>query len=197
MFNPKTMKAKRIAGFRSKNEFSWAFAFDGVELEYLYEPKLFQLSNGQYYLPDFYFPTSKCFAEIKSKANKEEIEKARLLSLESEINQVILLEGYPSFRRHFKVFINGKMITSIFIISKGYAFDSRKYDPIWRDAKETSIIATLIEDCASPVSDAKHFETGEFGEERFSNNEAWKKATTHLEKQGWHDYLKDYPDVHS
>lgn len=197
MYDPKTMKAQRIAGFRSKNEFAWALAFDGIGLEYLYEPKLFELSNDQYYLPDFYFPKSKCFAEIKSKASVAEIDKAQLLSLNSNIDQVVLLEGYPSFRRNFKAFIDGELLNTIFIISKGCVFDNRKYDCEWWKLKEKQLINSQAKKYGSQVSNAKHFAIGEFTEKDLVNTETWKATTNHLNNQGWHDYLKDYYNVHS
>jgi len=43
--------------FRSRLEARWAVFFDALGIEYQYEPEGFELSNGVWYLPDFYLPT--------------------------------------------------------------------------------------------------------------------------------------------
>jgi len=188
-YDPQTMKAQRIAGFRSKNEFAWALAFDGAKLEYLYEPKLFKLSNGEYYLPDFFFPKTGCWAEIKTKANDSEIEKARLLSLVSDVKQVVILEKYPSFRRDFKAFIKGEPLKTKFLITQGQILDNRGILTEWNIFNEKRLINNEFKKIGSEVSNAKHFATGEFTQERVENTQAWKMTVNHLKEQGWHDYL--------
>ena len=43
-------------GFRSRLEARWAVFFDTLGIRYEYEPEGFVLSNGEQYLPDFFFP---------------------------------------------------------------------------------------------------------------------------------------------
>lgn len=51
--------------FRSRLEAKWAVFFDALGVEYEYEPEGFTLSNGDYYLPDFFLPKSKIYVEVK------------------------------------------------------------------------------------------------------------------------------------
>ena len=192
------MTAKRMAGFRSKNEFAWALAFDAASLKYIYERKTFQLSNGEYYLPDFYFPETGCWAEIKTKADKHEIEKARLLSEELDVKEVVLLEKYPSYRRDYKSFINGQMFMAKFIVFEGQIFDPRGLDSSLKKDMEDSIISFQDKRIGEQVSCAKHFSTNEFTAEYVkSEMPSWSKTINHLKNQGWHDYLESNTDVHS
>jgi len=55
----------RGTAFRSRLEASWAAHFDKRRLPWRYEPEAFTLSNGDNYLPDFYLPTARAWAEIK------------------------------------------------------------------------------------------------------------------------------------
>lgn len=51
--------------FRSRLEARWAVFFDAMSIEYEYEPEGYRLSNGTYYLPDFFLPKFNVFAEVK------------------------------------------------------------------------------------------------------------------------------------
>lgn len=51
--------------FRSRLEARWAVFFDELGIEYQYEPEGVELSDGSYYLPDFYLPDFHCFFEVK------------------------------------------------------------------------------------------------------------------------------------
>ena len=42
--------------FRSRLEARWAILFDALNIEWVYEPDCFILSNNQKYTPDFYIP---------------------------------------------------------------------------------------------------------------------------------------------
>ena len=50
--------------FRSRLEARWAIFFDSINLKYEYEPEGFKF-DGYRYVPDFYFPETKTFAEVK------------------------------------------------------------------------------------------------------------------------------------
>lgn len=54
--------------FRSRLEARWAVFFDELGIEWEYEPEGLVLSNGTYYLPDFYLPGFHCFFEVKRKS---------------------------------------------------------------------------------------------------------------------------------
>ena len=64
--------------FRSRLEARWAIFFDTCSINWEYESEGIILSDGTYYLPDFYLPTFKCFFEVKHKGiiNTPEEEKA-------------------------------------------------------------------------------------------------------------------------
>lgn len=85
--------------FRSRLEARWAVFFDFLGVEYEYEKEGFDL-DGLKYLPDFWFPTEECWAEIKpDTASEEEVMKAsRLVEVSKQI--VFLIECSPpdSFR---------------------------------------------------------------------------------------------------
>lgn len=51
--------------FRSRLEARWAVFFDHAGVEFEYENEGFQLSNGEWYLPDFWVPQWNSFIEIK------------------------------------------------------------------------------------------------------------------------------------
>ena len=52
--------------FRSRLEARWAVFFDLCQVDFEYEPKEFVLSDGTYYLPDFYLPDLHMYFEVKS-----------------------------------------------------------------------------------------------------------------------------------
>lgn len=56
--------------FRSRLEARWAVFFDALGIEYEYEPEGVRLSNGEYYLPDFYLPYFHSFFEVKRAPKK-------------------------------------------------------------------------------------------------------------------------------
>jgi len=84
--------------FRSRLEARWAVFFEKMGWNWRYEVEGFQLPSGNY-LPDFYFPDLKIYAEVKPQfLNKKEFrlccELSEILSegKQDELN-VLLLEG--------------------------------------------------------------------------------------------------------
>lgn len=73
--------------FRSRLEARWAVFFNAAGIEWQYEPEGFVLSDGSWYLPDFYLPGKESsyncptwFIEVKGNMSDEEgLRKARLL----------------------------------------------------------------------------------------------------------------------
>lgn len=53
--------------FRSRLEARWAVFFDALGIEWVYEAEGFELSTGEWYLPDFWLPTfgGGMFVEVK------------------------------------------------------------------------------------------------------------------------------------
>lgn len=84
--------------FRSRLEARWALYFDNLNIEYLYEPEGFILSDGSAYLPDFYLPKFKCFAEVKGIVlDTFDYNRAKQL-VKDLYTPLIILDGAPSFR---------------------------------------------------------------------------------------------------
>ena len=63
MISPIPTKYKGY-NFRSRLEARWAVFFDNMKIQYHYEIEGFPLESGLY-LPDFYLPQFKMFAEVK------------------------------------------------------------------------------------------------------------------------------------
>lgn len=83
--------------FRSRLEARWAVFFDNFPLDWWYEPEGFILDDGTMYLPDFYFPTWDCYAEVKPTAfTEEEYWKANHLT-----KLCILLDSPPDDRSYY------------------------------------------------------------------------------------------------
>jgi hypothetical protein len=86
--------------FRSRLEARWAVFFDEAQIRYEYEPEGFDIPDVGYYLPDFYLPQFRSYAEVKplSVSKDEEAETKRKLRIlfygKYDIN-TILLKGDP------------------------------------------------------------------------------------------------------
>lgn len=83
--------------FRSKLEARWAVFYDTLLIPWQYEPETYDLGNGVLYCPDFWLPKQKCYIEIKGDfPDKDEEEKANILSKESKSNVYIFYEDIPN-----------------------------------------------------------------------------------------------------
>ena len=83
--------------FRSRLEARWAVFFDAACIRYQYEPEGFKLSDGTYYLPDFYLPDveSRCgkglWVDVKSGKPGEDLSKVEQFAI--DVGQIAVL--YP------------------------------------------------------------------------------------------------------
>lgn len=83
--------------FRSRLEARWAIYFDAAGIKWEYEHEGFVLPDETPYLPDFWLPELKCFAEVKPFGfSKEEFYKASNLP-----RPCILLDGKPQIHPYF------------------------------------------------------------------------------------------------
>ena len=83
--------------FRSRLEARWAIALDTMGLKWHYEHEGFAIDGLGWYLPDFWLPDLKCWAEVKPGAfTKEEFAKAAALP-----GGCLLLDGMPETRRGY------------------------------------------------------------------------------------------------
>lgn len=88
--------------FRSRLEARWAVFFDKIGLEWEYEPEGFNLSNGEKYLPDFYFPKMDWYCEVKPDrpgAEKEIQNKTKQLVEDLHV-AVLLLSSLPEVKKN-------------------------------------------------------------------------------------------------
>ena len=74
--------------FRSRLEARWAVFFNTAGIRYRYEPEGFMLSDGSWYLPDFYLPDvggrageNGLWVEVKGQMSEEALRKAELFFL--------------------------------------------------------------------------------------------------------------------
>lgn len=83
--------------FRSRLEARWAVLFNTLGIEFQYEPEGFQLGTDRY-IPDFYFPKVRMFAEVKPREfDEREMRLAMALSASTKC-AVLLLIGPPAFK---------------------------------------------------------------------------------------------------
>ena len=83
--------------FRSRLEARWAVFFDTLGLQWEYEREGFNL-DGNYYLPDFWLPQVKTWAEVKGETfTEKEAELCRLLSTTTG-SGVVMLDGVPEYK---------------------------------------------------------------------------------------------------
>ncbi len=81
--------------FRSRTEASWAAFFDSRSIEWEYEKEGFELSDGTWYLPDFWLPQVKMWAEVKGgEFSEDEIRKCDLLAIGTGF-PCLMLNGRP------------------------------------------------------------------------------------------------------
>lgn len=78
--------------FRSRLEARWALYFDLVGITWQYELKCFKIGDV-FYLPDFYFPKSDLWLEVKRRDDTR-LTKPQVLS-ESRSARIIIVRGDP------------------------------------------------------------------------------------------------------
>lgn len=89
--------------FRSRLEARWAVYFDADGIEWEYEREGFDLGAAGPYLPDFWLPRVRMWAEVKpDRFSSAELEKCHALA-DATGHPVLLLDGLPDFRSYFAV----------------------------------------------------------------------------------------------
>ena len=84
--------------FRSRIESRWGVFLDCMGFVWDYEAEGFDL-DGIMYLPDFWLPDVRMFAEVKPTIEKMEFQKVMALAKNS-LRPVLLLVGLPDFRNY-------------------------------------------------------------------------------------------------
>jgi hypothetical protein len=112
--------------FRSRLEARWAFYFDVLNTTWEYEKEGFELGNGERYLPDFYLPQHRLYAEIKPiKFNYKEHSKCKRLAAQSECN-VIEIVGLPSVNPFTVIMPCKKYVCTKCGFEEQYDFDKKR-----------------------------------------------------------------------
>lgn len=90
--------------FRSRLEARWAVFFDAMGVEWRYEPEGYDLGEFGWYLPDFYLPTLKLWAEIKPETvEQSDIDKVHAFSYRYPI---VMLRGYPGKSHEYTSYLH-------------------------------------------------------------------------------------------
>lgn len=77
--------------FRSRTEARWALLFDLFAVKWEYEVEGYQLASC-WYLPDFWLPEFKCFAEVKGIADHwDDLSRTKVRELALTTNRWVLL----------------------------------------------------------------------------------------------------------
>ena len=75
--------------FRSRTEARWAVLFDACDIKWEYESEGYELSDGTYYLPDFYLPETRCFVEVKGLMSDDDLRKIEQFQKDTNWNMAI------------------------------------------------------------------------------------------------------------
>jgi hypothetical protein len=96
--------------FRSRLEARWAVYFDSLGIKWEYELEGFEFKDGTKYLPDFWLPEIKMFAEVKAiELNEKEKYKCEILAKESG-HGVFMLIGVPERKAYYAIYCDVDVI---------------------------------------------------------------------------------------
>lgn len=141
--------------FRSRLEARWAVFFDAAGITWEYEPEGFKLDDGTSYLPDFWLPQVRMWAEVKGHDfTADEVFKCISLANESR-HPCLMLNGMPDGRNFWAVEPDGNLVDYIpgerkqywltegrFYASTGAAFpEQHGPEDCWFDVLENAIVA--------------------------------------------------------
>ena len=81
--------------FRSRSEARWSAIFDGLGLDWDYEPEGYDLGRYGWYLPDFYVHDADCWVEVKGAGpTKTEFLKCSELSYQTKRDAWIVFGSF-------------------------------------------------------------------------------------------------------
>lgn len=116
--------------FRSRLEARWAVLFDSLQIQFEYEPEGFVLPDQTCYLPDFYLPKVRMYAEVKpEKLTDAEMLKCHQLACGSG-RDTLLLVGPPDFRTYDAILVfpvAGETVSQISDFLLDIDYHKRKY----------------------------------------------------------------------
>lgn len=113
--------------FRSRLEARFGVYFDALNVKWEYESEGYELGNNDRYLPDFYFPDYKIFAEIKPiPYTFKEHSKCKRLALLTQL-PVIELIGLPSVKLMNVIIPHQHYMCAIYGEQQAFAIDKQSY----------------------------------------------------------------------
>lgn len=145
--------------FRSRLEARWAVFFDEALIKWEYEVEGYDL-NGIWYLPDFWLPEKRWFAEIKqSTFTEKEEEKCKLLSQGTKF-PCLMLDGIPDMQRNYSFFVRGHLMEFRSVLFRALNDRWKQLDPF--NEKEFLLEFYRTERAAISAKQAR-FEHGTIG----------------------------------
>jgi hypothetical protein len=115
--------------FRSRLEARWAVFFDALGVRWEYEPEGFDLGPDGWYLPDFWLPGPRMWAEVKaSHLNVLEIAKTRALANGTGY-PVLRLVGTPTYTVYWATHPDedGELSSRDYILDDQYIHSERRW----------------------------------------------------------------------
>jgi hypothetical protein len=116
--------------FRSRVEARWCVFFKKMGIEFEYETQGFDLGSAGRYLPDFWLPQVKMWAEVKPLAfTPEEYAKAKALYVFTGY-PVLMLIGPPDFKEYSALETLGpedKLTPVPYSLTSEYLFDESRF----------------------------------------------------------------------
>lgn len=86
--------------YRSRTEARWACFFTELGIEFQYEPQGFRVDSTTCYLPDFFLPAVRTWAEVKpTDFSPEERRKLEVVDDQTK-RPALFLVGHPSFKTY-------------------------------------------------------------------------------------------------
>lgn len=114
--------------FRSRLEARWAVFFNKLRIRWTYESEGYEYEDSKY-LPDFYLPEIKTYAEVKGgdEALAKDLDKIREFSKRKPVGPVVILgdvhDGYGALSAPaHSAFLNGCNGTSIVVKANSFHF---------------------------------------------------------------------------
>lgn len=87
----------RGISYRSKLEAATAKFFTEHDIEFIYEPNVFEFQDGTKYLPDFYLPEQKIWVKCKGIMTDKDDHKITILANESKEGEVVVITSDGHF----------------------------------------------------------------------------------------------------
>lgn len=152
--------------YRSRLEARWSVFFDVMKIKFIYEPEGYHLPDGEKYLPDFWLPDFRWFAEVKGRPG--DCGKAYPFVAASGF-AVLALDGVPDYRSYtgFQPGPTGPehLEYSLDIVSyprqtaEGMLFAEPDYSHLWNNVSKREDVFSLTYRAAVGAALSARFET--------------------------------------